>query len=493
MRLMPIWVFSFLFAALPAQETSLLPPADLLIPWLHDSGVHVNTAAFPAVVHNHVIHVPGAPALRVLFALADIGPFDWISVASPISGEVHHLNRDELAKWQNSSAYFNGSTLNLTLTLQPGSTGHVRIEQLIAGGLPENTDTLCGSDDRVASTDNRSMRFVSGPSATGGGCTIWLAGPQDCALSAGHCFSGGGLAVAEANVPPSLSSGTIQHPPVSSQFSVNTSTISYTNGGTGNDYGVCKLNTNNLGQSATTLFGSFTLSTTIPSAGETIRVTGCGTDTGVQNCTQQTSTGPAVTASGTALRYSVDTTGGNSGSPVIRESDGKAIGIHTHGGCTSTGGYNSGTSLSLAAFQSAYAAVCPGTPPPPPPPPPSTALDLNIVVQNYGATVSIANIPPSATHGLTLFSLNTSQPVGTGGTGIGILFDSLTVGCLFTAASAGNLFHWTWPVSAPTYPASAMVFPAGSLISLAGLTMDAQVLVPIGSGASYSDVVRFTF
>lgn len=115
------------------------------------------------------------------------------------------------------------------------------------------------------------------------------------------------------------------------------------------------------------------------------------------------------------------------------------------------------------------------------------------MVQNYGAAIGIANIPANATHGFTLFSLNTSQPVGTGGTSIGIVFDSLTLGCLFTAASAGDLIHWTWPVSAPTYPASAMVFPAGSLISLAGLTMDAQVLVPVGSGTSYSDVVRFTF
>ncbi len=485
MRHLPFLALFSFSAALAAQELSVPPPADLWVPWLHDSGVLVNNAAFPAVVHNHVLHIPGAPALRVTFAIADIGPLDWISVSSPLSGEVHHLNRDELSKWQNTSAYFNGSTLHITLTLQPGSSGRFRIEQVIAGGLPENIDTLCGSDNRVPSTDNRSMRFVSSPSATGGGCTIWLAGPQDCALSAGHCFSGGSLSVAEANCPASLSSGVIQHPPVSSQFSVIASTISFTNGGLGNDYGVCKLNTNNLGQSASVLFGSFTLSNAVPPAASTIRVTGCGTDTGVQNCTQQTSTGPSVAANGTTLRYSVDTTGGNSGSPVIRESDGIAIGIHTHGGCTSTGGYNSGTSLSLAAFQTAYAAVCPAPPP--------TVLDLGLITVNYGATVSITGIPAGATHGFTVLSMNTSNPVGVGGTGPAIQLDSLAIACLFTPPSPGDLIHWTWPVTAPTFPASPFVFPAGSLIGLAGITMDAQSMVSTPSSTSFSDVVRFSF
>jgi hypothetical protein len=46
----------------------------------------------------------------------------------------------------------------------------------------------------------------------------------------------------------------------------------------------------------------------------------------------------------TALRYTVDTQGGNSGSPVIVEGGGNvAIGIHTHGGCSATGGSNAGT------------------------------------------------------------------------------------------------------------------------------------------------------
>ena len=37
--------------------------------------------------------------------------------------------------------------------------------------------------------------------------------------------------------------------------------------------------------------------------------------------------------------------GGNSGSPVVHEETGLAIGIHTHGGCSKSGGANSGTKI----------------------------------------------------------------------------------------------------------------------------------------------------
>src|SRR5690606_2557474 len=69
---------------------------------------------------------------------------------------------------------------------------------------------------------------------------------------------------------------------------------------------------------------------------------------------------------GMALRYQADTTGGNSGSPVIDDSTGLAIGIHTHGGCTSSSGANAGTAIEHPALQAALAdpkGVCCLTPP----------------------------------------------------------------------------------------------------------------------------------
>jgi len=45
------------------------------------------------------------------------------------------------------------------------------------------------------------------------------------------------------------------------------------------------------------------------------------------------------------MRYAADTQGGNSGSPVVDEATGEAVGIHTHGGCSASGGNNNGTSF----------------------------------------------------------------------------------------------------------------------------------------------------
>lgn len=55
------------------------------------------------------------------------------------------------------------------------------------------------------------------------------------------------------------------------------------------------------------------------------------------------------------MQYVTDTTGGNSGSPVIWENTGQAVGIHTHGGCGSSGGQNSGTSSTHPGLQAALA------------------------------------------------------------------------------------------------------------------------------------------
>ncbi len=92
---------------------------------------------------------------------------------------------------------------------------------------------------------------------------------------------------------------------------------------------------------------------------DSIRITGYGVDdtppgtTGGRNSdnqTQQTHVGPNAGSSGTTMRYVTDTEGGNSGSPVIDGATGNAVGVHTHGGCTSSGGNNNGTSTFNSAF-----------------------------------------------------------------------------------------------------------------------------------------------
>jgi hypothetical protein len=69
---------------------------------------------------------------------------------------------------------------------------------------------------------------------------------------------------------------------------------------------------------------------------------------------QKTHTGPYFALVGTRLEYQVDTSGGNSGSPVIYEPTGEVIGVHGQAGCSSTAG-NKGTGSNHTAWQAALA------------------------------------------------------------------------------------------------------------------------------------------
>ncbi len=95
-----------------------------------------------------------------------------------------------------------------------------------------------------------------------------------------------------------------------------------------------------------------------PVQGQQIRITGYGTTRPPVpmewNLVQKTHTGPYKTFNGTTVRYATDTTGGNSGSPVINEDTGEAIGIHTHGGCT-RGDANNGTGSNHTGLRNAIA------------------------------------------------------------------------------------------------------------------------------------------
>ena len=153
----------------------------------------------------------------------------------------------------------------------------------------------------------------------------------------------------------------IVNPPPQDQYSIDQTSIQSNGGqGVGNDWGYfgCFANANTGLTPFQAQGARYTL--TLPpafNASHTIRITGYGVDsTPPQNTqVQQTHVGPWVTLSGTTVQYQTDTEGGNSGSPVLHEQSGNAIGIHTHGGCTSTGGQNSGTASSHSGLQGALA------------------------------------------------------------------------------------------------------------------------------------------
>lgn len=346
---------------LPAQSLSSLYETE---PVSLDSGIQDNSGAAEILPFTRVVQASvGTPVMRLHFSGYNLGDRSYVRITSLHDQQSQQLDARSMAQWSDTSALFNGDQVSLELHVAPGDEGiYVRADLIVkrcncgdfAGPMPE---TLCGSDNRVASTDNRVGRI--------NGCTAWLIS-NGGVLTAGHCAPLAG--VFEVNVPASNPDGSLNASAVSDQYPIITPADVSQNNNAGDDYTVFRLNPDNLGRRAHDRLGFFRLTRTVPADGTTMRVTGCGVDdtppgtTGggnAQNQTLQTSTGPyagQTISSATRVwhNYAVDTMPANSGSPIIWEANGFAVGIHTHGGCNSDGsGANAGTSFNHSILASA--------------------------------------------------------------------------------------------------------------------------------------------
>ena len=144
------------------------------------------------------------------------------------------------------------------------------------------------------------------------------------------------------------------------------------------------------------------------------------------------------------------------------------------------------------ALDTAFALVMRGGTAGPPPPPPF-GLELTSPAGQGSLHIGINSIPSAATEGFTLFSFNTTAPVGTGML-LGLNADLLTIACLQQPIASGSLIHWTWPVSG-IWPAVDLDFPAGSIGFPAGFSADG-IAVVLGPGYAFlgaTPAVRVTF
>ena len=328
-----------------------------------DSGSHANPSRATAVVLSLPVVVEGAAWMRLEFAQVELAGsvFDGtgavLRITSLYDAAVQEMNAVHVQQWRNTSAYFNGDAV-LVEVLAPAGSGPSRVVlEAVTADLAELPESICGaSDDRVLSFDQRAGRLVPV------GCTGWVIDDCNaCMLTAGHC-TGTNLQVLQFNVPLSASTGTIQNPPPQDQYAIDTANVQSNGGqGVGNDWGYFGVFPNsNTGLTPAQAYGvRFSLAIPPPlNVADPIRVTGYGTRSSpaTWNQVQETHVGAWVTNSGSTLQYTPDTTGGNSGSPVIHEPTGNAIGIHTHGGCSASGGANAGTSANHPGLQAALAA-----------------------------------------------------------------------------------------------------------------------------------------
>ena len=315
------------------------------------SGLHngvTNDGGETFIAFTGVIRGSEAPWLRVYFKDANLGKNSFIILRSVWDGKEQKLDAISIEQWQYSSAYINGYEIEIELHVAAFDENiFFTINELAVGEFIDDDYfyfTICGpTDDRISSDQHATGRLLSI------GCTAWII-PNGHFISAGHCISGSGANTVQFQVPPSLPNGTLQHPGPEDQYSVNVSTKVFVNGGIGNDWGTFEVFPNSVtGLLPKEAQGAFW--PLVQDLGpDSIRITGYGVDTGEANQTQQTHVGPNAGSSGTTMRYVTDTRGGNSGSPVIDELTGNALGVHTHGGCTSAGGNNNGTSTFNSAF-----------------------------------------------------------------------------------------------------------------------------------------------
>ena len=354
-------------SAIAVAQDELAPtPFDPLVwtdvPVAADSGRHDGSTEPGHTAWHTLVRSPGASWMRLEFGketelareLAEAGSGAFLRITSLTDGEEQRLDADSLVQWAHATAHFNGDTLMVELVTGTNpAPSRLRIVNVQAGQPPVRDKSQCGStDDRVAVQDNRVARIVPV------GCTGWLINndANHQFLTAGHCPAGGSMTTLHFNVPLSSSTGTIVAPPVADQYPIDSTSYQSANGGVGGDW--CYFGAfpnSNTGLTAWQAYRT-AFDVVLPPAGTTgnqIRITGFGTDTGNASQTNQTHVGALSGITATTLRYTADTTGGNSGSPVIWENEGVAIGIHTHGGCTTTGGSNAGTSWNLAAPRSA--------------------------------------------------------------------------------------------------------------------------------------------
>ena len=347
--------------ATSAQEPAAFNPITMVdFAYEHDTGIVVNDGNQRQTIIAFPVVFEGVSSITLNFADVQLsgdiakGTASELRITSMFDGAVQTMNAIHLEQWENQSAYFNGDTLLVEVISYPQTgSNRVSIDSIEVGAAASPQETQCGpTDDRLPSNDQRVSRLM--PVA----CTSWTINDcGKCMLSAGHCSGGGGSSV-QFNVPFSNPNGSLVFPPPQDQYAVDGA--SYQRLTAIDDWQYFGVFPNsNTGLTPYQAYGvAFALANPPSPAGNNIRITGHGTDStpnSTYNQKQQTNVGPLISV-GTNLNYQVDTTGGNSGSPVIWEEQDVAIGIHTNGGCsTGGGGSNNGTPITAVSLQAALA------------------------------------------------------------------------------------------------------------------------------------------
>jgi hypothetical protein len=345
------------------------PLESMEVPQIVDSGFVRAPGPGRGVAYQAVVRAPGSPWVRLSFDDVVLGRTPAggqptvLRLTGLRDGAVQMMTASAIRQWSQTSAYFNGDAVLVQIIADPAAPAScLRMSRITAGIAPMPAEggvaNLCeGEDTRVPSTDPAIGRLLPN------GCTAWIFDDaNNCMLSAGHCFPSQATVI-QFNVPESLPDGTPVHPSPDFQFAADPTSVQRLAVGEGADWAYFGCFPN----STTGLTAYDTQNAFVPIAPaplptepqQVLTVRGFGTVeppvAGEWNRIQKDASGPYESRIGFRITYVVDTSAGNSGSPVLDTTTGQAIGIHGQGGCGEGSGANIGTAIQNENLQYALA------------------------------------------------------------------------------------------------------------------------------------------
>jgi hypothetical protein len=117
---MMLFAIGALVVGLPAAaEHGWDRPLPEPVPHPVDSGSRPNDAVHSHVVWSNTVHKENAGWLRLYFGPTELGQGSFLRITSLTDGETQVLDAAELARWSNTSGYFNGDTVLVELVAGP--------------------------------------------------------------------------------------------------------------------------------------------------------------------------------------------------------------------------------------------------------------------------------------------------------------------------------------------------------------------------------------
>ncbi len=322
------------------------------------------------------IRQPGATYIKVHFSSLRLAAGDYVTVADPARREVHTYHGDPTigaASPGDSDSTRHGPTGFAAMSVD-GDTAVVTLHKAAARtavatrGLGLRIDrfwrgytesevmahnpgvfSVCSTDARrdvVCYQSSHPTEFArSGPVAKlliggGGSCTTWRVGNTNRMLTNNHCISTqSGVAGSEVQFKFECATCGGNNPGAGTKVS-GASLIRTSTGGSGQlDYTLFSVN------NFTTIqqFGTLFLETRAPATGERIYISGHGDGRPKRLSIFENTQGGTVctvrnaVADSFNMSYSCDTSGGNSGSPVLSANH-RVLALHHLGGCPNNKG-----------------------------------------------------------------------------------------------------------------------------------------------------------